>query len=450
MADHPTELNSGSGGDKVDTEQLTVSGQTVIRQRVQGAGAAESEIVAVTDSDPVGTEYGWVTRNIPSGTQAVSAASLPLPTGAATQATLAAIETAIGDLTTPADTQPISAGSLPLPTGAATSAKQPALGTAGTASADVLTVQGIASMTALKVDGSAVTQPVSLSGDVTVAGKAASGAAVSGNPVLVGGSDGTSARTIATDSTGLVYAGTLTQAVQLGRKTGVVGRVLASISTASTNEVAMNSTTYTEPASGAQRSIDSSQAQDTAAGTGARKIRITYYAISGTTITGPFTEDIVPNAGTPVNTVATNIWGVVSMEVIEAGSTGLTAGTITLYNSTGATGGTLATIGNGLRRNFYSVHYVPSGKTFYLLGWNHNGTVSGSNIIQFRWYDYSSSNPCERILVNRSIADGGHGDKQVIPAVPPAVAGPARIVVYVSPAGAGTCINVCEYEYMEI
>lgn len=58
-------------------------------------------------------------------------------------------------------TQPISAASLPLPSGAATSAKQPALGTAGTASSDVITIQGIASMTAVKVDGSAVTQPVS-------------------------------------------------------------------------------------------------------------------------------------------------------------------------------------------------------------------------------------------------------------------------------------------------
>jgi hypothetical protein len=52
-------------------------------------------------------------------------------------------------------------GTVSLPTGAATAVKQPALGTAGTASADVITVQGIASMTALKVDGSAVTQPVS-------------------------------------------------------------------------------------------------------------------------------------------------------------------------------------------------------------------------------------------------------------------------------------------------
>lgn len=55
----------------------------------------------------------------------------------------------------------ITAAALPLPSGAATAAKQPALGTAGTASSDVVTVQGIAGMTALRVDGSAVTQPVS-------------------------------------------------------------------------------------------------------------------------------------------------------------------------------------------------------------------------------------------------------------------------------------------------
>lgn len=52
-------------------------------------------------------------------------------------------------------------GTVSLPTGASTAEKQPALGTAGSASADVITVQGIAGMTALKVDGSGVTQPVS-------------------------------------------------------------------------------------------------------------------------------------------------------------------------------------------------------------------------------------------------------------------------------------------------
>jgi hypothetical protein len=39
---------------------------------------------------------------------------------------------------------PVSNASLPLPTGAATSAKQPAIGTAGTPSADVASVQGVA------------------------------------------------------------------------------------------------------------------------------------------------------------------------------------------------------------------------------------------------------------------------------------------------------------------
>lgn len=63
-------------------------------------------------------------------------------------------------------TVPVSAAALPLPTGAATAAKQPALGTAGTASTDVISVQGVSGMTAVKTDGSAVTQPVS--GTVTV------------------------------------------------------------------------------------------------------------------------------------------------------------------------------------------------------------------------------------------------------------------------------------------
>lgn len=127
-------------------------------------------------------------------TQPVSAASLPLPSGAATSAKQPALGTAGtastdvltvqgitsmtplkvdgSGVTQPVSgtfwqvTQPISAASLPLPSGASTAAKQPALGTAGSPSTDVLTVQGATSMTALKVDGSATTQPVS--GTVTV------------------------------------------------------------------------------------------------------------------------------------------------------------------------------------------------------------------------------------------------------------------------------------------
>lgn len=116
-------------------------------------------------------------------------------------------------------TQPVSAASLPLPTGAATAAKQPALGTAGSASTDVITVQGIASgvaqpvsgtvaatqsgtwtvqpgntanTVAWKVDGSAVTQPVSgsltnISGTISLP----TGAATSANQTTINTSIGT-------------------------------------------------------------------------------------------------------------------------------------------------------------------------------------------------------------------------------------------------------------------
>lgn len=83
------------------------------------------------------TVDGTVTANAGTGTFAVSAASLPLPTGAATEATLSAINTktpALGQALMAASqpvviasnqsTVPVSAASLPLPSGAATSALQ--------------------------------------------------------------------------------------------------------------------------------------------------------------------------------------------------------------------------------------------------------------------------------------------------------------------------------------
>jgi len=66
---------------------------------------------------------GTLTVDGSASTQPISAVSLPLPTGAATEATLSSVNSALtGTLTVDgsASTQPISAVSLPLPTGAAT------------------------------------------------------------------------------------------------------------------------------------------------------------------------------------------------------------------------------------------------------------------------------------------------------------------------------------------
>lgn len=132
----------------------------------------------------------------------VQTGTLTLPTGAATAAKQPALGTAgsasadvitvqgVASMTAVqiADNGgsiTVDASSLPLPTGASTAAKQPALGTAGSASADVITVQGVASMTPIQIadNGGSVT----VDGTVTAAGGAAHDAAVSGNPNLIAG-----------------------------------------------------------------------------------------------------------------------------------------------------------------------------------------------------------------------------------------------------------------------
>lgn len=75
-------------------------------------------------------------------------------------------------------------GTVSLPTGAATAAKQPALGTAGSASTDVLTVQGIASMTPFLANpGTAANWGTGATGSAVPANAQYAGANSSGNLV---------------------------------------------------------------------------------------------------------------------------------------------------------------------------------------------------------------------------------------------------------------------------
>lgn len=180
------QINQGTGGSYMPSDTFTnaATGHTdivVFSGLAFGAlGEGAYTTVSAANGLPVDVVAGSVQVTslpaIPAGanvighvivdsvgaTIAISAASLPLPTGAATAANQTTANTSLASILSELQgTIAVSAASLPLPAGAATSAKQPALGTAGTASTDVLSVQGIASMTPLKVDGSGVTQPVS-------------------------------------------------------------------------------------------------------------------------------------------------------------------------------------------------------------------------------------------------------------------------------------------------
>jgi hypothetical protein len=144
------------------------------------AAMAASVPVAIASNQGAVPVSGTVTANAGTGTFAVSASSLPLPTGAATEATLSALNGKV----TAVDTGAVVVASSALPAGASTSAKQPAFGTAGAPSTDVLTVQGRASMTPLLVDGSGVTQPVTAAALPLPAGASTSALQTSGNSSL--------------------------------------------------------------------------------------------------------------------------------------------------------------------------------------------------------------------------------------------------------------------------
>lgn len=126
--------------------------------------ATQPVSLATAPTTPVTGTFWQATQPV-SGTVAVSSAPTTAVTGTFFQATqpvsIASMPSTPVTGTFFQATQPVSAASLPLPSGASTAAKQPALGTAGSAASDVITVQGVASMTAIKTDGSGVTQPVS-------------------------------------------------------------------------------------------------------------------------------------------------------------------------------------------------------------------------------------------------------------------------------------------------
>lgn len=160
-----TGLVGTANGLKVDGSAVTqpVSGTVTVQQ------ATAANLNATVTGTVAATQSGTWSNSITQGgnTATVTASNALKVDGSAVTQPISGSVTATVSGTVAAtqsgtwDINNIS-GSVSLPTGAATAAKQPALGTAGTASADVITVQGIASMTALKVDGSAVTQPVSI------------------------------------------------------------------------------------------------------------------------------------------------------------------------------------------------------------------------------------------------------------------------------------------------
>lgn len=160
------------------------SGALRVSSGASGSGVSVNEDVASANADP-GTPAYAVRKATPANTsgtdgdyEALQISAGRLWTSATIDAALPAGTNAIGKLAANSgvDIGDVDVTSSALPTGASTSAKQPALGTAGSASSDVITVQGITSMTPLLATLSGSNSIVNVSGTVSLPTGAATSA----------------------------------------------------------------------------------------------------------------------------------------------------------------------------------------------------------------------------------------------------------------------------------
>lgn len=270
--------------------------------------------------------------------------------------------------------QPVSAASLPLPSGAATAAKQPAVGTAGTAATDVLTVQGIAGMTKLLVTPDSVALPANQSVNVSQ---------INGvTPLMGNGVTGTGSQrvTIASDNTAFtVNIGTFPDnepinvaqingvAVSMGNGVSGTGVQRVTLASDSTGTVAVTQAT----------AANLNMRPDTSGATGAAPpARANYVGGLASGATGGFVSGLAVcdsfanvNVSTATTTLlVTGVSGrhvrICSLSLVSAG-----ANNVALLSGTGATCGTGTT---GM-----------SGGTTAASGWNfaaNSGITQGSGL----------------------------------------------------------------------
>jgi hypothetical protein len=225
------------------------------------------------------------------------------------------------------------------------------------------------------------------------------------------------------------------------------GFQFGTVSTAASTEVIVRRATYTEQTTNAQRSIVSSSASDSSAGTGIRTVLITYYTSTGS---GPFTETITMNGTTPVNTVATNICYIEDIESVTVGSGGSAAGNIQLRAGTAGAGATIKQISTGDNQSFDAVHYVAAGITDYITGisCSHNGTTVGSGAV-FRLRKQMLNTP-NVPLIQVSDFVRLYGQSSTFSRIyqsPIIVTGPAKIELWVAPETTSATVYRGSFDY---
>ena len=229
------------------------------------------------------------------------------------------------------------------------------------------------------------------------------------------------------------------------------GHSYGKVTTNALGQVAVRGT-YNEQTSNARRSLASSSALDAAAGSGARTVRITYYADMGG-IYGPYTETVTLNGTTPVDTFATDICYIEKMEMLTGGSSSASnAGVITLYVGASGTGGVLATIAATERASRFAHHYVASGVTCYVSCVCLSSTAAAANNPTFlcTYRDPRQTTNVPKILLHDLDVKGSDPIVDLSFGPPYEVYGPAVILFLVSPTNTAIQTHKTEFSYYEV
>lgn len=252
-------------------------------------GGLRVAVVAGTITADIGTTAGLaLDATLTSGAQKTQVTVLPaIPAGTNV---IGKVDQGTGGVSAwkvdgSAVTQPISASSLPLPTGAATQT----------------TLAAILALLPTSLDGGNLRVKVENT-TVAVAGAGASGAAVSGNPVLAAGSDGTNARTLKTGTDGtLKVDGSATTQPVSGTVTANIGTSgsLALDASVTAQNLAQGSTTSGQVGTLVQGAVTTAAPTYTTAKTNPLSLTTTgALRVDGSGVTQPVSGTITANIGT--------------------------------------------------------------------------------------------------------------------------------------------------------
>lgn len=439
------------------TAALQTTGNSSIASIDTKIPALGQAVMAASTPVVIASNQSSIPINDNAGSITVDASSLPLPSGASTEATLALIKAKTDNLDVLLSTRAVTGltdvqlRATPVPVSGTVTANAgtgpwPVTDNGGSLTVD--TPQLPAALVGGRLDenigawmGSTAPTvgqktmanglPVSIASDqsvIPIGGVVSDGAAIGATkPVIVGGFDGTNAQILLTDTQGRMVI------APSGAGTVYKGLAFGEVTLAALAPAVIRNASYVEQTANAQRSIVSDNANDTAAGSGARTVEITYYTA---TFTGPFTETVTMNGTTPVNMVSTTACYIERVVVATAGSTGgianANAGIISLKAATGGAGATIVSFAAGTNGTRMAHHYVATGRTCYVTDFS--AGIKGADTTGATLHTRalgSVNNALRRLTDNFRVPSSGSASRAF--GTPFPVVGPAIIEAYAQP-----------------